>query len=75
MAPHPDGSASRTFIRFDPIKIAALIEYILEFCTNEKYHSYVFIWPKNPASFGGIGWLAIPPFSNKKSPLTGSHLI
>ena len=63
--PHPGGTASWALIRFDPIKIATLSVNILEFCTNEKYHFFVFLFlvGKSDLCLGGIGRLTVPPFS------------
>jgi len=57
MSPHLDGPTSWTSIRFGPIKIATLSVNILEFCTNENYHFYVFCWSDKPtfALGGSVG--------------------
>jgi hypothetical protein len=75
MSPYPGRSTSWASIRFGPIEIATLSANILELCTNEKYHFYVFSWSGKPAfGSGGPVGQPTPHFSNKKTSMSEAHL-
>jgi|WetSurSiteA1Bulk_404760.scaffolds.fasta_scaffold07671_2 hypothetical protein len=54
MTPYPYRTASRAFVRLDPIKFSPLIINVLEFCTNGKYHCpHLFLGRQNRPGFRG----------------------